>query len=287
MSNNDQIQVTSSLNPRGPHRTVTRNNSLWKLQHLTSHYIDLSGSVSWTTFGATPRCHLVFIGFFPSANTVLILKELKWLLISLQCRGRPSDPVDAQSSLWPWPQMLCLRGELCFTSLQQQHCTAVHTKVLSGSSFLQVLKAVMQSALTAARITGGRQESHWDFLVESSLGLPCAVLRLPKNGPVGVGCCPSPGPQSFLLPSCLGENLSVLWPFTHILVLPCCWKTLAAVEVIQPGMWAQCKPDCLCGMNLWLWKLAVAMRLFSHFSIFLAFSLKNTQWQIIAINIQS
>lgn len=257
--------------------------SIWQVTTLTSRGLS-SLCVSWTTFGATPRCHLVFIGFFRSANTVLILKELKWLLISLQCRGCPSDLVDAQSSLWPWPQMLCLRGELFFTSLQQQHCPAVPTKVLSGSFFT--------GSLGSYTISSDCSQNYWwkagiplGFSGGEPSGTAYAVLRLPRNGPVGVGCCPSMASALALRLFFSPAVWVKIWVYYgHLPIFQsylAAEKTLAAVEVIQPGMWAQCKPDCLCGMNLWLWKLAVAI------SIFLAFNLKNTQWQIIAVNIQS
>lgn len=116
-------------------------------------------------------------------------------------------------------------------------------------------------------------------------GTAYAVLRLPRNGPVGVGCCPSMASALALRLFFSPAVWVKIWVYYgHLPIFQSCLaaeKTLAAVEVIQPGMWAQCKPDCLCGMNLWLWKLAVAI------SIFLAFNLKNTQWQIIAVNIQS
>lgn len=41
-------------------------------------------------------------------------------------------------------------------------------------------------------------------------------------------CCPSTASarEAFSPPQLsVGENLSILWPFTHISVMPCCWKT--------------------------------------------------------------
>lgn len=55
--------------------------------------------MSQTKFGVTLRCHPILFGFFPSANTLLILcKKIRSPFISLQCKGCPSDDINVQRS---------------------------------------------------------------------------------------------------------------------------------------------------------------------------------------------
>lgn len=159
MSNNDQIQVTSSLNPGAQHGTVTRNNFLWnkwnnfiwQVTTLTSWGLS-SLCVSWTKFGVTPRCHLVLIGLFPSANTVLILKKCRCLFISLQCKGHPSDHVDVQSNLSDLGHgQQCLRDKAAF-------CLSPCRRSIAQQCIPMFFRQLR--ALIATRITGGRHESH-------------------------------------------------------------------------------------------------------------------------------
>lgn len=216
-------------------RIVTRNNSLWNLWHLASHYIDLSGSVFrvcvldniWSRTKMSSGFHWFLPICKHSSHSERI--ELAFDFLAVQRTSfRPCRC--SEQSQWPWPQTAVSEGQGCALPL----CRSNTAQQCIQRFYRQL------PALIATRITGGRQESHWDSLVESSLGLLCAVLGLPRNGPVAVVLLfqhgITPGPQSFLLPSFLGENLSILWAFTHISVMACCWKTLAAVEVISPGM---------------------------------------------------
>lgn len=102
---------------------------------------------------------------------------------------------------------------LLFASLQKQHCTAMHTKHL---------QAVPSSDCS--------QNCWWKTEIPLQLSgsvLCCAQVtqKCPCWCRAAVPAWLLPWLSAFSPPQLsVGENLGILWPFTHISVMPCCWK---------------------------------------------------------------